>query len=49
VLQEWEEQQKLKREKMQKRVLEGRDPDESTEDDDSDGEELPFACYICRR
>lgn len=47
-IQEWETQQKEKREKAQKRVLEGRDPDESTEGEDSDDEQLPFACFICR-
>eukprot|EP00892_Ulva_mutabilis_P009044 jgi/Ulvmu1/6511/UM003_0144.1 len=45
---DWQAQQKAKREKIQQRLVEGRDPEESTEEED-DEEELPFACYICRR
>lgn len=47
-MQDWQAQQKAKREKIQQRLVEGRDPEESTEEEDEE-EELPFACYICRR
>lgn len=48
LMQDWQAQQKAKREKIQQRLVEGRDPEESTEEEDEE-EELPFACYICRR
>ena len=47
-MQDWQAQQKAKREKIQQRLVEGRDPEESTEEED-DEEEMPFACYICRK
>jgi hypothetical protein len=49
-LQDWDAQQKAKREKTQNRLLAGKDPDESSSSgDESDDEgELPFACLLCR-
>ena len=46
LLQEWEQEQKLKRQ----RELQKLDPDASgNESDSEDDDGLPFACFICRR
>jgi RING finger protein 113A len=45
--QEWEAKQKKQREA----ILAGWDPDKASDDDEEaeDGDDLPFACHICRR
>jgi hypothetical protein len=49
-LQDWEEQQKAKREAQQLRAMEGKGSEESGDEDGSDDEDdLPFACFACRK
>ena len=48
--QEWEEEQKKKRKELQDRLLRvasGEEPPD--EDEGADKDELPFACYLCRK
>lgn len=47
--QEWEEKQKKLQQKAAEGWVPGEDGNEEAAASDSDEDELPFACYICRR
>lgn len=46
--QEWEEEQKRKRDEAMRRLEVGEDDEEGGEGREAEDDDLPFACYICR-
>lgn len=46
--QEWQEQQKQKEQALQRKLERG-GGETSSEEEESEGDDLPFACFICRQ